>query len=602
MNPEIAIKLIKRSLSNRLAGPEIDWDNDEIYKTVKKFCDVKDISAFTEKDLDIDNIDTIFCFVLVNAKESSDFISKAPEVIKKALSTAVLIERMKKGEKVVFVVIVNDLKTRVCIETNWRTIVQDLKKKLDKGCKLRCECDYLVGTTKISKTYELSHIDRYSILQEPELINTINLKLLEPDSFKRLGYVTSVDLSELIELYNQIGDCLFDDNVRYAISDQMGVDQAIEDTLKKAPDMFWYRNNGITILVKSDKFELNHPNKIVLGMNNNESFSVINGAQTICASSRLFFSLRSVVDKKNEELRTKYKGDDDAQKEAKEKLKTEIEKYKKQIEGFKKARVLLRIIWSKDDSNNAESRSISVALNRQKPIKQEDIAYTLDYTNDIAKRAEEFEPKRFSFSLIKRGADEADSVDLVELSKIRLACINKPLKARNSSAATSLSIMSDDQGQLFFKDTEIFPVINIDDDFKKYYFPVRIARDIAYYYEKNVSEFKRHYKPELEKDNKDICNRITLITNAKWFMISHLIIYTNKNISDDYSKFDENCEDLLNINCKSLFGMMDEYFKQFVDKLGEKPIDNKFFKNDSWYVDNKDSINMDKVLNARFTP
>ena len=102
--------------------------------------------------------------------------------------------------------------------------------------------------------------------------------------------------------------------------------------MKKSPDLFWYRNNGITILVKADKFELNHPNKIVLGMNDKESFSVINGAQTISASSKFLYSLQAVLNMKEEVLSTKYKGEDDAKKDAKKKLEDEIKDLRQKLQ------------------------------------------------------------------------------------------------------------------------------------------------------------------------------------------------------------------------------------------------------------------------------
>ena len=70
------------------------------------------------------------------------------------------------------------------------------------------------------------------------------------------GYVTSVHLHQLIDIYNSIGDKLFKRNVRYGLNEQRGVDRAIKDTLRNNPGEFWFKNNGITILENGPIFRL----------------------------------------------------------------------------------------------------------------------------------------------------------------------------------------------------------------------------------------------------------------------------------------------------------------------------------------------------------
>lgn len=101
-----------------------------------------------------------------------------------------------------------------------------------------------------------------------------------------------VSLSELVDIYNKVGDELFASNLRYGIDDKMSLEDSMKDTLFEEPGMFWYYNNGITIVTSSDDIELESAGKVILARQWNDNglnFSVINGAQTISTASRIFY-------------------------------------------------------------------------------------------------------------------------------------------------------------------------------------------------------------------------------------------------------------------------------------------------------------------------
>ncbi len=64
-------------------------------------------------------------------------------------------------------------------------------------------------------------------------------------------------LRDLVELYNCSGDELFKENVRERIDDVLGVDAEIHKTLSEKTEVFWFLNNGITILADSKNVEQN---------------------------------------------------------------------------------------------------------------------------------------------------------------------------------------------------------------------------------------------------------------------------------------------------------------------------------------------------------
>ena len=114
------------------------------------------------------------------------------------------------------------------------------------------------------------------------------------------GYVFVVSLSELVDIYNKVGDELFASNLRYGIDDKMSLEDSMKDTLFEEPGMFWYYNNGITIVTSSDDIELESAGKVILARQWNDNglnFSVINGAQTISTASRIFYGSGNDKDK-----------------------------------------------------------------------------------------------------------------------------------------------------------------------------------------------------------------------------------------------------------------------------------------------------------------
>lgn len=73
------------------------------------------------------------------------------------------------------------------------------------------------------------------------------------------------------ELYGTHGLNLLSRNLRYHVSGS-NIDRAIKDSIKNSPDMFWFKNNGLTIIC--DSFNISGK-QIKL-----KNFSIVNGGQT----------------------------------------------------------------------------------------------------------------------------------------------------------------------------------------------------------------------------------------------------------------------------------------------------------------------------------
>ncbi|MGA2494161.1 MAG: AIPR family protein [Roseiarcus sp.] len=81
---------------------------------------------------------------------------------------------------------------------------------------------------------------------------------------------------ELVELVSTYGTAIFERNVRHYLG-SVGVNVAIEETVRRRPEDFFYLNNGITAVASVITPAPGTPDRCVFGL---RSFSIVNGAQT----------------------------------------------------------------------------------------------------------------------------------------------------------------------------------------------------------------------------------------------------------------------------------------------------------------------------------
>lgn len=574
------IDLIKTTLWNRSDDNDMDWGEiEEIKKEIDRLISTKLISITTGEKLSL-GCETDYFFLSVYDKKS---VSSLDMILSKLFndyySDSEHATHLLECKKIAVVFIVNDLETRVFVDSTFFQLknhyLKLIKDKLKTKSKIKIDYVFVLNQKDNDGIVEISNVDRYSTIQEPRLYNKLNFEN-EKEQKSQVGYVASVDLIELIEMYNKRGDKLFANNVRYGISEQLGVNEAIRNTLATEGTKFWYRNNGITILVRSSQFRLNCPNKIVFG--ENDDFSVINGAQTITVASNFYY----------EKLAELERSKVDASEEAKNKGQSANEV----IDSIKQARVLLRIICINDENvldSQKEGNDISVALNRQKPIKVEDIAYTLDYITEFAEILKNLQNEKVKFMLKKRGEQVSSRgvMDLVEFSRARLACMGEPIKARNESASVFLkSSVDEEDGILKFERDDIFIECSSEADFAKHYNGVKFAHDLSTIYgtaKKTVLKKRTKNMPEEDKKYNAIVN------NAKWIFISHLVEAINGG-TEDFTSFDCSLEDY------DVSAMMRSYYDQAFDLTEEVTIKLDTFKSKKWAKDIKDKIDMEKVI------
>lgn len=111
-------------------------------------------------------------------------------------------------------------------------------------------------------------------------------RVLEPYQ----AFYGKVDAYQLANWWNDYEDFLISKNIRGPLLDT-DVNEAIKNTALNTPELFWYFNNGITVLANSVEVHLSTaPAKRDTGVFSFKGVSVINGAQTISTIGRLFKS------------------------------------------------------------------------------------------------------------------------------------------------------------------------------------------------------------------------------------------------------------------------------------------------------------------------
>ncbi len=378
-----------------------------------------------------------------------------------------------------------------------------------------------------SDEIKLPNVNRYEMVTLPSFDVDLDVPK-EPVDLPLKGYVFTANLFDLVALYNTIGDQLFNKNVRLGIEDKLDVDRSIKETLADKPEAFWFRNNGVTVLVEGTHMKLDRVNEIVLkGADRSElRFSVINGAQTITAAAEYYYALPA----------------------------------KKRAAEASIAKVLVRIIQIRDTDQQCaekEAKAISVALNRQKPIKAEDLAFTSEFVETMNIY---LESSREPYTLVRRGEELASggkACSLIDFAKARKACAGDPGAARSLATSTLLRISSDTSR---FQDQEIFK--------HEWYSASESERKALY---------RAFYSPipfavDMKKDCQSIAKRVqrsdavgSVMKHGMWYFIAYTAFVLNDRDDRDYSRFSYSAD---KIQAQAFCRLFEEFAELYCERLG----------------------------------
>ena len=192
--------------------------------------------------------------------------------------------------------------------------------------------------------------------------------------------IVNVSAFSIKELYAVHSTNLLARNLRYFIK-KREIDSSILDTIKKSPNEFWYKNNGITIIC--DEFEVS--GRIVKLKN----FSIVNGGQT----TTLLHKSKDINKLKDLYLPCK----------------------------------IIRTIGATEDEKNAFSLEIAKATNSQKAIKQIDLKSNapeqIRFGNEMRNVGVFYQTKRGETIPKHYKEEDYKNTDLVEVGKLCLSGI-----------------------------------------------------------------------------------------------------------------------------------------------------------------------------------
>lgn len=564
---EILSGHISKILENREINYEEGWYNQEKARTkLKELACATENYVINSGELDVD-----WQEVLILAKLRGE-----PDILldQVGLSVQNLMQEVEKT-RICVVFIVKDIQSRVCMEN----ALNSEKWKQFKMKRRKMDHVFVIVQEYVRQNVKLRNLKRFETLQMPSISGAINLEDGQESSNQASGglhaIVLNVDLYQMVQLYNTVGDQLFQNNVRLGIHDTLYVDQAIQETLKYNPEQFWFRNNGITILVETPESSISGTEELLLGQLDPTcklKFSVVNGAQTLSASAQFFYSMEYIW---------------------KDRENTPDGKRVKDIwdKAVKSAYVLLRIICVPENSEtDSEVKKISVALNRQKPITTEDIAFTIPQVEKLTKylQAKYCAADKAGFLLVRRGENiDTNQMTLVEFARARMACAEKPGDARTRGQKELFDYQPMGDGTYTFRQKIIFAndwmTANTDEEeeriFRRDYNAVWFAHRIAKEYEK--------YRRTIAREMGSPLGRI--ISNGKWYFTALVIQVSNTFHSNakrpDFSFFTGNF-DAIRENIPEIMRCFAHLTEHCVSKKGElSEINSNIFKNELLYQD-----------------
>lgn len=91
----------------------------------------------------------------------------------------------------------------------------------------------------------------------------------------------------LAQLWSDYKEQLFSKNIRNMLG-ETDVNLEMKETIENNPELFWYYNNGITIISDSVKKSIEGGGNTDIGKFSCENISIINGAQTVSTIGRMF--------------------------------------------------------------------------------------------------------------------------------------------------------------------------------------------------------------------------------------------------------------------------------------------------------------------------
>jgi hypothetical protein len=550
----------------------IGMEEEEVLGKCAGLLLTKAIGCIDSKDLELEDIDNYYLFQMWDERVS---LEQAMKNFEQNLKN----KYMAAGTEYNYIRIVfsvENIRQKVLLENKTKLLKEYIKNTINQINSQKQTSNGKVTNKEIEiETIFVSGDSyRFQIGIESRIKSLETSREIKTDSEEKViisGYVFIADLAGIVEVYNKLGNDLFNYNIRYGIKDELDVDLEIKKTLENAPDEFWYLNNGITMLIQDDEFAIKKTNCLEVNSGRNKMISVINGAQTITASAGFFYN---EVENKKANLDKNIAQDKMTEGIAKVKLASD------------KAKVILRIIHinnvrmpESQEICAKEIDKISLSLNRQKPIQPEDVAFTSRFISKINELKDKKTNDQSVFTIIRRGHrpknNEYILVDFARATKAYLAQCPGHARSDGKKDLLEIKVQENSYG---FSDGSIFRNELVDEQnniigiFKKYYKPVNFAMKLQECYTNQSRTIKKQLS-----DSKSIA----ILNYGKWHYVAYIIYVLNDENNEDFTCFDVSPKieiDIINKSIKEFINLFSQSISSRIDKL-----DSNQFKNEELY-------------------
>ena len=278
------------------------------YKKVdinSSICSLTDGSGDNKIDLLYFDDESIVSLPNSNEKVMDVIVVQAKHVSKKAKNTFTQdeielclknVEKIKKGENLSTTNLLLKSKLdklrEICEQNDWPTlrvhvffstngIIGEALKRSD------------AVETAINNDINVKFIDGTNFGLKENVPDSATIKIICDDKNLKqdlpqviTGFITEVCLSDLVDFYKKNNErALLNSNVRYLLP-KSKINKEIIKTASEKPELFWFFNNGITII--ADDYKTGHTgNKEKINLTLTRP-SIVNGGQTIAALSKLY--------------------------------------------------------------------------------------------------------------------------------------------------------------------------------------------------------------------------------------------------------------------------------------------------------------------------
>ncbi|MFT9008779.1 MAG: AIPR family protein [Bifidobacterium sp.] len=345
-------------------------------------------------------------------------------------------------------------------------------------------------------------------------LNSVSNQSLGQGALYLKCMVYSATLRDVVELYSRFAESLFEQNLRYHIKEQNDVEDAISTTANNNPSSFWFLNNGISIVVADcARIQNNQFNQLTIDSRKSHSpnpidcISVINGAQTISSC----YNLEQIDDSAKVILRvyTFVRKDNDLQPSS----------------PFQEG----RLSESESTAIEATIDGITIALNRQKPIRPDDLAFTGPFVRNMnaieminGTLGDDAIPtdvlSRMKFGIVRRGEKESiflRQYSLINFARVMKAITQNPGQARSSAASTLLKNNADN---------DIFIADEDDKSFVEKYREKYRSVNLAFVVLSKIDYLsQRKSNGSAAESTAHIKDMQTFIENGRYYFLAHIV-------------------------------------------------------------------------------